>query len=95
MYTYEFVWCCCYVKVWLFFIDEEGIGYPNVLDKFGTNGERFNTLSFSECQPRVSPELPKVEIQSEILVKIFDYYTYCRTRQISAQYMHVWDRIFG
>lgn len=69
MYAYEFVWCCCNMKVWLFFIDEERIGNPNIFDKLGPDGECLNALPFPKRQSRVSPELPKVEIQSEILSK--------------------------
>lgn len=70
MYAYEFVWCRRYMKVWLFLIDEECIGYPDVFNEFRPDGEGLYTGSFPKGQSRVSPELPKVEIQSEVLTKI-------------------------
>lgn len=55
------------VKVRLLLVDEECVGYPNVLDEFRADAERLDARSFLERQPRVRPELPEVKIQREVL----------------------------
>lgn len=57
------------VKVRLLLVDEEGVGYPNILDEFGANTERLDARSLLEREPRIRPELPEVKIQREVLVR--------------------------
>lgn len=56
------------VKVRLLLVDEEGIGYPNVLDEFRADAERLDTRSRLERESRIRPELSEVKIQREVLV---------------------------
>lgn len=57
------------VKVRLFLVDEEGVGYPYVLDKLRADAQRLDARSFLEPKPRVRPELSEVKIQREVLVR--------------------------
>jgi hypothetical protein len=55
------------MEVGLLFIDEEGIGHPDVLDELGSNWQGLDARTLSERKPRVRPELTEVEIQCEVL----------------------------
>lgn len=57
------------VKVRLLLVDEEGVGYPNVLDEFGADTERLDARSLLERESRIRPELSEVKIQREVLVR--------------------------
>ena len=57
------------VKVRLLLVDEEGVGYPNVLDEFRTDAERLDARSRLEREPWIRPELSEVKIQREVLVR--------------------------
>lgn len=56
------------VKVRLLLVDEEGVGYPNVLDEFWADAERLDTRSWLERESWIRPELSEVKIQREVLV---------------------------
>lgn len=57
------------VKIRLLLVDEKGVGYPNVLDEFRTDAERFDARSRLESQSWIRPELSEVKIQREVLVR--------------------------
>lgn len=57
------------VKVRLLLVDEEGVGYPNVLDEFWADAERLDTRSWLERESWIRPELSEVKIQREVLVR--------------------------
>lgn len=57
------------VKVRLLLVDEEGVGYPDILDEFGADAERLDARSLLERESRVRPELSEVKIQREVLVR--------------------------
>lgn len=67
VYSDELIGSGGYVEVRLLFIYKECVRHPYVLDEFRAHGERFHPLLLVEGQPWVRPELPKVEIQREIL----------------------------
>lgn len=72
MNSNELVWCGCNVEVRLFLIDEERVRDPDVLDKFGAHGERLDAEPLAEREPRIRPELSKVKIQREVLLRADD-----------------------
>lgn len=55
------------VEIGLLFVYKEGVRYPNVPYKFGANGQSFHSCPLFVGKSGVSPELPKVEVQGEIL----------------------------
>lgn len=57
------------VKVRLLLVDEEGVGYPNILDEFRADAERLDARPLLEPKSRVRPELSEVKIQREVLVR--------------------------
>lgn len=57
------------VKIRLLLVDEKGVGYPNVLDEFRTDAERFDARSRLEPESWIRPELSEVKIQREVLVR--------------------------
>lgn len=57
------------VKIRLLLVDEKGVGYPNVLDEFRTDAERFDARSRREPESWIRPELSEVKIQREVLVR--------------------------
>lgn len=57
------------MKVRLFFVDEESVRYPYVLDELRTNAERLDARSLLEPESWVRPELSEVKIQREVLVR--------------------------
>lgn len=57
------------VKIRLLLVDEKGVGYPNVLDEFRTDAERFDARSRLEPKSWIRPELSEVKIQREVLVR--------------------------
>lgn len=48
MYTDEFVRRSGYMEVRLFFVNEESIRHPDVLDELGSNGKSFHSWSLAE-----------------------------------------------
>lgn len=67
--TYELVAGGSDVEVRLFLVDEEGVGYPNILDEFRADAQRLDACTRLECESRIRPELSKVKIQCEVLVR--------------------------
>jgi len=57
------------VKVRLLLVDEESVGHPNVLDEFRADAERLDARSLLKRESRIRPELSKVKIQREVLVR--------------------------
>lgn len=57
------------MKVRLLLVDEERVGYPDVLDELGADAQRLDPRSFLEREPWIRPELPEVKIQREVLVR--------------------------
>lgn len=57
------------VKVRLLLVDEEGVGYPNILDEFRADAERLDARPLLEPESRVRPELSEVKVQREVLVR--------------------------
>lgn len=62
VYPYKFVAGGRYVKIRLFFVDEECVGHPNVLDELRADGQCFHARPFCERQSRIGPKLSEVEI---------------------------------
>lgn len=67
MYSDEFVRGGGDVKIGLFLVNEEGVGDPDVLDEFGSDGEGLDAGSFPEGEAGVGPELAEIEVQREVL----------------------------
>ena len=57
------------MKVRLLLVDEERVGYPDVLDELGADAQRLDPRTFLEREPWIRPELPEVKIQREVLVR--------------------------
>lgn len=67
VYPYEFVAGGRYVKIRLFFVDEERVRHPDVFYELRSHGQRFHPRPFLERQPRIGPELSEVKVQREVL----------------------------
>lgn len=62
VYPDEFIAGGRYVEVRLFLIDEERVGYPDVLDELRSHGQGLDARPLGERQPGIGPELSEVEI---------------------------------
>lgn len=70
MNTNEFIGSCGNVEVRLFLIHEERVWDPDVFDELRSDGEGLHSGFLLEGQSGVGPELTKVEVQGEVLLKM-------------------------
>ncbi|KAG8273674.1 hypothetical protein J6590_016996 [Homalodisca vitripennis] len=65
----ELVACSRDVEIGLLLVHEESVRDPDVLDELGAYRKRLHSCPLAERQPGIRPELPEVEVQSEVLTK--------------------------
>ena len=73
------------MKVRLLLVDEERVGYPDVLDELGADAQRLDPRSFLEREPWIRPELPEVKIQREVLVRDTHTHTCARRNTLRTE----------
>ena len=89
-YPYKFVIGSYGMKIRRLFVDEKCIRYPDIFNKFRTNGQRFDSGLFLKRQPRIRPKLSEIEIQREVLrTKLMSIWIYAdRIRLIKIYYTY-------
>ena len=66
-YPEKLVFCGRVVKVSGFFINKEGIWYPNQLDVLGSDHQFFQAHPSFKGKPGVSPELTEIHVKGKVL----------------------------